>query len=263
MRKTFAILVCLPLLALPSDARRKNQVEIVAHAQGRQESLSSPGSKKDGESEYQISEAGIAFAIAAGMLAEDDSTVSLALKVTNATTQARTFSPSEIVVILANGHSYRPFNQVDVLARAYQENSNPERKEAAARPVPPENRGGAGCSATADIASCTTTADSSSEAWSTSRRALGTMIRDTLERSRFKRYIEQVKKTYLVAKEIGSGDTVTGYVNLYLEDIHGGPFTVRVPAGGTTWIAPAAGELAIPKTTYDFRFGPELAGDAR
>jgi hypothetical protein len=89
------------------------------------------------------------------------------------------------------------------------------------------------------------------------------MIRSAVQRSKFKKYIEQVKKTYLVSQEIGPGDTVTGYVDLYLEDIHNGPFTVRVPAGGTTWFAPTPGQLAVQKTTYDFRFGPELIGDPR
>ncbi|MGA1998478.1 MAG: hypothetical protein ABSG52_00675 [Terriglobales bacterium] len=264
MKKAFAILVCLPLLALSSDAKTKNRIEIVAHAQGRQESLSSSDRKKDGESEFQVSEAGIAFAISAGMIAEDDSTVRLALKVINATTKAHVFSPSEIVVILPNGHSYRPFSQVDVLAQAYEVKAKPKRRrEPAAHTAPSEISAGAGCSVIGDSASCQTTPDSSTEAWSARRLALGSMIRSAVQRSKFKKYIEQVKKTYLVSQEIGPGDTVTGYVDLYLEDIHNGPFTVRVPAGGTTWFAPTPGQLAVQKTTYDFRFGPELIGDPR
>jgi len=263
MKKAFAILVCLPLLALSSDARTKNQIEIVAHAQGRQASLSSSDRKKDGESEFQVSEAGIAFAISAGMIAGDDSTVSLALKVTNATTKARVFSPSEIVVILPNGHSYRPFSQVDVLAQAYEVKANPKRRKPAAQTVPSQSSDGAGCSVIGDSASCPTTPDLSTEAWSARRLALGSMIRSAMQRSKFKKYIEQVKKNYLVSQEIGPGGAVTGYVDLYLEDIHNGPFTVRVPAGGTTWFAPAPGQLAVQKTTYDFRFGPELVAVPR
>ena len=34
-----------------------------------------------------------------------------------------------------------------------------------------------------------------------------------------------------------------GYVDLYVEDVHAGPFTVRVPAGDKV---------------YDFVFGPEV-----
>lgn len=264
MKKALAILVCLPLLALSSDARTKNQIEIVAHARGRQVSLSASDRKKDGESEFQISEAGIGFAISAGMIAEDDATVSLALKVTNATNEVRVFSPNEIVVILPNGHSYRPFSQVDVLAQAYEEKANPNRrKEPAAHTAPSEISAGAGCSVSGDSASCATTPDSSPEAWSARRLALGSMIRSAVQHIKFNKYIEQVKKTYLTSQEIAPGGTVTGYVDLYLEEIHNGPFTVRVPAGGTTWVAPAPGKLAVPKTTYDFRFGPELMGDPR
>ena len=263
MKKALAILVCLPLLALSSDAQTKNQIEIVAHVQGRQASLSSSDRKKKGESEFQVSEAGIAFAISAGMIAGDDSTVRLALKVINATNKARVFSPSEIVVILPNGHSYRPFSQVDVLAQAYEVKANPKHGKPAAHTAPSQSSDGAGCSVIGDSASCPTTPDLSTEAWSARRLALGSMIRSVVQRRQFKKYIEQVKKTYLVSQEIGPGDTVTGYVDLYLEDIHNGPFTVRVPAGGTTWVAPAPGQLAVQKTTYDFRFGPELIGDPR
>lgn len=264
MKKALAILVCLPLLALSSDARTKNQIEIVAHARGRQVSLSASDRKKDGESEFQISEAGIGFAISVGMIAEDDATVSLALKVTNATNEVRVFSPNEIVVILPNGHSYRPFSQVDVLAQAYEEKANPNRrKEPAAHTAPSEISAGAGCSVSGDSASCATTPDSSPEAWSARRLALGSMIRSAVQHIKFNKYIEQVKKTYLTSQEIAPGGTVTGYVDLYLEGIHNGPFTVRVPAGGTTWVAPAPGKLAVQKTTYDFRFGPELMGDPR
>lgn len=264
MKKALAILVCLPLLALSSDARTKNQIEIVAHAQGRQVRLSLSDRKKDGESEYQVSEAGIGFAISAGMIAEDDATVSLALKVINATSKARVFSPNEIVVILPNGHSYRPFSQVDVLAQAYEEKANPKRsKEPAAQAAPSEISAGTGCSVIGDSASCPTTPDSSREAWSARRLALGSMIRGAVQRIKFNKYIEQVKKTYLLSQEIAPGGTATGYVDLYLEEIHNGPFTVRVPAGGTKWVAPSPGQLAVQKTTYDFRFGPELMGDPR
>jgi hypothetical protein len=261
MKKALVILVSIPLLALSSDARRKNQIEIMAHAQGRQDRLSAPERKKNGESELQVLEAGIAFAIAVGMVAEDDTTVRLVLQVNNATTKAHVFSPSEIVVILPNGHSYRPFSQVDVLAQAYEVKANSRRgREPAAHTAPSEISDGAGCTLISDHEKCSTTADSSADAWSARRLALGSMIGGAVQSIKFKKYIEQVKKTYLVSQEIGPGHTVTGYVDLYLEDVRNGPFTVRVPAGGTKWVAPAPGQLAVPKATYDFVFGPELIG---
>ena len=235
---------------------------LVAHAQGHQQSLSR--SDKHGEGTLHISEAGIAFAISAGMLAGDGDTVSLVLEVINATNQARVFAPGEIVVILPNGHSYRPFSQVDVLAQTYEVKANRKQKKGRAEPpaLPPASEG-ASCSADGDNATCATTSDLSTEAWSARHLALVSMITGALHDRKSKKYIQQVKRSYLVSREIPPGETVTGYVDLYLEDIHNGPFTVRVPAGGSAWVAPAPGRLAIQKTTYDFRFGPELVGDPR
>lgn len=262
MKKALAILVCLPLLALSSDARTKNQTVLVAHAQAKQESLHA--SDKDRESEFSVREAGNAFAISAGMIAWNGDTVGLALKVTNATGKARVFAPGEIVVILPNGHSYRPFSQVDVLAQAYEVKANPKgRRERAAPTALSQTNYGTSCSVDGDSAACPTTPDLSTEAWSARRLALASMIRSILQNRKSKKYIQQVKRSYLVSQEILPGETVTGYVDLYLEDIHNGPFTVRIPAGDTTWFAPAPGQLAIPKSTYDFRFGPELVSDPR
>lgn len=262
MKKALAILVCLPLLALSSDARTKNQTVLVPHAQAKQESLDA--SDKDRESEFFVREAGNAFAISAGMIAWSGDTASLALKITNATGKARVFSPDEIVVILPNGHSYRPFSRVDVLAQAYEVKADPKgRRAPAAHTALSQTSYGTSCSVDGDSAACPTTPDLSTEGWSARRLALGSMIRSVLQNRKSKKYIQQVKKTYLVSQQIAPGDTVTGYVDLYLEDIHDGPFTVRVPAGNTTWFAPAPGQLAIPKTTYDFRFGPELVAVPR
>ncbi len=91
MKKALAILVCLPLLALSSDARTKNQTVLVPHAQAKQESLDA--SDKDRESEFFVREAGNAFDISAGMIAWSGDTASLALKITNATGKARVFAP--------------------------------------------------------------------------------------------------------------------------------------------------------------------------
>jgi len=60
------------------------------------------------------------------------------------------------------------------------------------------------------------------------------------------------------SQQIAPGARVLGYVDFYVEDVHGGPFILRVPAGGTFWWAPAPGKMAEQKTTYDFVFGPEL-----
>lgn len=46
-----------------------------------------------------------------------------------------------------------------------------------------------------------------------------------------------------MSQQIPIGATVVGSVDLYVEDVHAGPFTIRVPAGGKT---------------YDFVFGPEV-----
>ena len=198
MKKALTILVCLPLLVLCSDAKTRDKTVLLPQVQANQTSVDPP--ERHGEIPLLIREAGNAFVISAGMIAGDADTVRLALEITNGSGQPRPFGPDEIVVLLPNGHSYRPFSQVDVLAQAYEAKANPkQRNEAAAHTAPSEISAGAGCSVIGDNASCRTTPDSSTEAWSAKRLALGSMIRSAVERSKFKSYIEQVKKNYLVS----------------------------------------------------------------
>jgi hypothetical protein len=93
-----------------------------------------------------------------------------------------------------------------------------------------------------DTASCQTTADQSVQAGYAAGFALGATIRSAFARHKAEKYIKQIKEGYLVSQQIPLGATVVGYVDLYVEDVHAGPFTIRVPAGDKT---------------YDFVFGPE------
>ena len=62
-----------------------------------------------------------------------------------------------------------------------------------------------------------------------------------ITRTHANEYIKQVKEKYLVS-QIQPGASLVGYVDLNLEDVHSGPFTLRVPVGDKT---------------YNFVFGPE------
>jgi hypothetical protein len=67
-------------------------------------------------------------------------------------------------------------------------------------------------------------------------------IRNAIAREHADKYIKQVKEKYLVSQQIQPGDMLVGYVDIYIEDVHSGPFTLRVPVGDKT---------------YNFVFGPE------
>ncbi|HEY2118361.1 MAG TPA: hypothetical protein VGH37_04180 [Candidatus Acidoferrum sp.] len=153
------------------------------------------------------------------------------------------FVPSTIVVILPNGHSYRPFNQADVLQQAYaMENARTASAYSGYNP-PPVTTYNTNCSLNGDTASCRTTADQSAQVGNAVGYALGATIKSAIARHKAEKYIKQVKEGYLVSQQIPLGATVIGHVDLYVEDVHSGPFTVRIPAGDKT---------------YDFVFGPEV-----
>jgi hypothetical protein len=197
----------------------------------------------------------------------DDHTVGLLLKITNASAKPLMFAPGEIVVILPNGHSYRPFSQTDVMQEAYAAEAMGSRSESAAeattalsakRASISETEYASSCSARGDSAACSTTTEVSTERWRARRVALHDMTRTVLHGQKLKHYVRAVKEQYLVAQKLAPGATASGYVDIYVENVRQGPFTVRVPAGGTNWIAPAPGELAVPVSAYNFSFGPEI-----
>jgi len=109
---------------------------------------------------------------------------------------------------------------------------------------PPVTTYNTDCSLNGNIASCRTTADQSAQAGYAVGYALGASIRSALVRHKAEKYIKQIKEGYLVSQQVPLGATVIGQVDLYVEDVHSGPFTVRVPAGGDK--------------TYNFVFGPEV-----
>jgi hypothetical protein len=108
---------------------------------------------------------------------------------------------------------------------------------------PPVTTYNTDCSLNGDTASCRTTADQSAQVGYAVGYALGATIRNALARHKAEKYIKQVREGYLVSQQIAPGATVIGNVDLYVEDVHAGPFVARVPAGDKV---------------YDFVFGPEV-----
>ncbi len=262
MHKTFAILVCLLSLSIASDAKSNDKIVLVPDVQGRQASLRP--TDKHQENTILVREAGNDFAISVGMIAPGTDTVRLLLNVTNASSKLHVFSPNEIVVILPNGHSYRPFSRVDVLALAHQIKSDPKGKKGSAIGTAPKEETASvpTCSMDREISGCSTTSETSMQAWYARRTALVAAIRNSLHHQKFKKYILDLEQNYLPPQQLAPGDALIGYVDVYVENAKMGPLTVRVPAGNTTWSAPAPGQLAVPKTTYDFRFHPQVVVDA-
>ncbi|MGZ4824291.1 MAG: hypothetical protein ACXVZR_00195 [Terriglobales bacterium] len=262
MKKALVILVCLPLVVFSGVAKSKKPATLVASADPQ----ALLPSNKDQESGLLLRKVGSPFDICAGMRLRDSYTVGLLLKITNASAKPLVFAPSEIVVILPNGHSYRPFSQTDVLQEAYEVEAG-ARSESVAEETPTlsakrasvsEAGYASSCSVRGDSAACSTTADVSTERWRARRVALRYMTRAVLQDVKLKRYVRAVREQYLAAQKLAPGATASGYVDIYVENVRQGPFTVRVPAGGTNWIAPAPGELAVPVSAYNFSFGPEI-----
>jgi hypothetical protein len=255
MKKVLVALACLPLMVISSGAKSKRDTVLVPHATSDQV-LQAPEQDRERGFARQV---GRAFDISASMVARDDHTLGLLLKITNASSKRLVFAPDEIVVILPNGHSYRPFTQTDVLQEAYAVEADPKgAKPNRERIEVSQTISGAGCSVDGDSASCPTTADLATEQWHARRVALRAMTRSATHDRKLKNYVRGVREQYLGSRELAPGAAVSGYVDVYVEDIRSGPFTVRLPAGDTRWVAPAPGKLAVPVRTYDLSFGPEV-----
>jgi hypothetical protein len=225
-----------------------------AHAQATQDSMDVTG--KHGDHDVVVREWDGELDVEASLIywEGDERTVSLVLAIEYPTNQDQAplarpkppqqlFAPSTILVLLPNGHSYRPFNQVDVLQAAYAaEKGNLANTYSGYNP-PPVTTYNTDCSLNGDTASCRTTADQSAQAGYAVGFALGAAIKNAFARHKAEKYIKQVKESYLVSTQIPLGAKVMGYVDLYVEDVHSGPFTVRIPVGDST---------------HDFIFGPEV-----
>src|SRR5215831_18854156 len=90
------------------------------------------------------------------------------------------------------------------------------------------------CSLIGSTASCRTTADQSQQVGYAMGFALGAAIRNAITRTHANEYVKQVKEKYLVSRQIQSGASLVGYVDIYLEDVHSGPFTLRIPVADRT-----------------------------
>lgn len=236
-----------PNLGFPRD-RNSTKIALRPHVQANQESMDIKG--QHGKSDIVAREwDGSLYAEATLAYFEGDArTVYLFLAIKNQSADvppppSQLFIPSTILIVLPNGHSYRPFNQTDVIQAAQAiENRRVANTYSGYNP-PPVTSSNTNCSLSGDTASCRTTADQSAQAAYAIGYALGAAITNAFAIQKAKKYIQQVKTDYLVSQQIPLGGTVIGYVEVYIEDIHSGPFTVRVPVGGDK--------------TYDFVFGPE------
>ena len=233
---------------LPLKSKTAKKTALKPHPQANQSSVDATG-KHTGQ-DYTIREWDGSFYVEASLLSWEgnDRTVSLALAIANTTNQTpsepteQSFAPGTMVVILPNGHSYRPFNQGDVLQNALAAENGGLALTPSRFDPPLATIDGGDCSLSSDIATCRTNADQSLQAGYVVGFALGGEIENAFARRDARKYIKQVKEAYLVSRPIPPGAHAVGYVDFYIEDIHSGPFTVRIPAGSKT---------------YDFVFGPE------
>lgn len=255
MRQVVAVLFFL-LLAAHAFAKNSKKTLLRVHVQENQESLNEKN--QPSEESFQVGQFNGSLQVWVAMVVWDDRTVSATLDITNPGKESILLVPSQLVVFLPNGHSYRPFNRADVLEQAYALKNQKRAQTYSGYNPPPVTSFTSDCSLNGSTASCRTTADQSTQAGYAVGFALGAAIKTAIADRTFNKYIKQVQDEYLVSQQIAPGARVAGYVDFYVEDTHGGPFTLRVPAGGTFSGTPAPGKMAEQRTTYDFVFGPEL-----
>ncbi len=256
MKKILATLLNVSLL-LTFAMAAKTKIDTVLVPSSNQPNL--PPLTKDRENGFLIRRAGRPFDVSAGMVPRDGQTVGILLKITNSSSKALVFNTAEIIVVLPNGHSYRPFTQTDAMQEAYDVDADPKaRKPYTDKVAVSEASLTSSCTLESDNVTCPTTADVSTERWRARRTALREMTRSVLEHNKAKNYVRSIREQYLVGGQLSPGETISGYVDVFVENVRGGPFVVRVPAGDTKWMAPAPGKLAVPVSTYDISFGPEI-----
>lgn len=237
--------------ALPPKDKTDKKIGFQPHPQANQDTVDATGKHSDKDFVVRAWDGSLYMEASLIYWEGDDRTVSLVLAIQNTASEPpaapkppqQLFVPSTIIVLLPNGHSYRPYSQADVLQQAYAMESARAANAYSAYNPPPVTTYNTNCSLNGDTASCRTTADQSAQAGYAVGYALGATIRNAFARHKAQKYIKQVKEGYLLSQQIQLGATVIGYVDLYVEDVHAGPFIVRVPVGDKT---------------YDFAFGPEV-----
>jgi hypothetical protein len=252
MRRVFLLIILFVSLLAAADDKKK--LLLKPHAHESQQSLDMTGQHSDKDVIlWQWEEPTIhqTLAVSASLIVWDSpgNGASLVLEITNPPTKAGapheevTFVPSQIVVLLPNGNSYRPYHYHDVLEEAIATKENRVAQAYSGYNPPPVSNSNTTCSLNSNTANCRTTPDQSTQAGYNFGFALGAAIRGAISGHRAEKYIQQVKEKYLKSQVISPGTTIQGYVDLYVEDVNEGPFTVMIPAG---------------EKTYTFVFGPEL-----
>src|SRR2546430_125328 len=196
-------------LEMPAKTKPDKKIVLQPHPQANQDSMDAAG--KHADRDIVIREWDGSLYVEASLIywEGDDRTVSLVLGIENLANEGppappkppqQLFVPSTIVVILPNGHSYRPFNKADVLQQAYaMENGNAANTYSAYNP-PPVTAYNTNCSLSGDAASCQTTADQSVQAGYAVGFALGAAIKNALAKHKAEKYIKQIKERYLVSQ---------------------------------------------------------------
>jgi len=245
------IILFVSFLALAAD---KNKVILKPHPTETQSGLDMGGQHSDKDIavwEWDKPTLHPTLTMTASMIVWDSpgTGASLILSIQNPSTvqgglnESVNFVPSQIVVILPNGNSYRPYHYSDVLNQAIAIKENRIVQSQSGYNPPPVTNYKTSCSINGNTANCQTTSDQSAQAGYNFGFALGAAIRGAISGHKADKYIQQVKEKYLKSQALVPGTMIGGYVDLYIEDIHDGPFTVIIPAG---------------EKTYAFVFGPEL-----
>ena len=251
-------LAVLALLAIPAQAKTKQQIMLQVHAKRNQQGADM--TQQHGAQDFLVQEWDGSLAMWVAVLTWDDHTITLSLNILNTAKEPKLFVPSEITVILPNGHSYRAYSRDDVLQAAQSTKKGAAAGAYSGYSPPPVTTYDTNCSINGNTLQCRTTPDTSAQAGYAIGFALGVAIKSALVTHTFDKYIKQIKDEYLVSQQVPPGGTILGYVDLYLEDIHDGPFIITVPTGDENQLT--GGQVSttqqLPVPYYQFDFGPEL-----
>lgn len=150
------------------------------------------------------------------------------------------FTPSTAFVTLPNGHSYAPYTQTDAIEVLVNRESARANQNVGYNPPPDILK--TNCTSNGSTTNCTSMIDSSKRAAYDAGYGIGSAISNIIAARHLNKQVKDLQELYLTSREIESSTELAGYLDVYVEDLEGGPFKLTLP---------------VDSKTYTFVFGPD------
>lgn len=187
----------------------------------------------------------------ASVMPKADRVIRLVLAIENVSDKTILFTPSAATVRLPNGHSYLPFSQTDAIQALVRDETARRRDQSAGYNPPAVDTVNTNCNDTGYSINCTSKADTGQQSGYNAGYALGSAISNIIAKHHLNKAVAELQKQYFTSREFEpSKDPVDGYIDLYIEDLNSGPFTIELPVGSKTYtfvFGPRWMEAEIPK----------------